>query len=158
MITFFVVGGIGLVLLLVSLVVGDLLDMIDIGDGLVSGVAFGAALAIFGLAGVVTSQAGLPTWATYVVAIGIALVALVLIQLFVRRVTRNESGGYYSPVGLVGTATEATTPTGGEVRLDDVRELERRLAFSSRRIERGARVRVVADAGTRVEVEPLDQA
>jgi membrane-bound ClpP family serine protease len=152
MVTFIVVGSVGLVVLLLSIVVGDLLDVFDIGDGLVSGVAVGAALAIFGLAGVVTLQNGLPSGWTYVIAAAMALVALVVIQMLVRRVTRRETGGHWSPVGFVGTATETITPTGGEVRLDDVRELERRLAVSSDRIERGSRVRVVAEAGPRVEV------
>lgn len=156
MITFIVVGAIGLLLLLVSIVVGDLLDVFDVGDGLVSGVALGAALAIFGLAGVVTSQTDLAAGWTYAVAVGMALVALVLIQLVVRRVTRRESGGHWSPVGFVGVTTEATGPAGGEVRLDDVRELERRLATSDARIERGVRIRVVAENGPRVQVEALD--
>lgn len=152
MVTFIVVGSVGLVVLLLSIVVGDLLDVFDIGDGLVSGVAVGAALAIFGLAGVVTLQSGLPAGWTYVIAVGMALVALVAIQLLVRRVTRRETGGHWSPVGFVGTATETTTATGGEVRLDDTRELERRLAFSVERIERGQRIRVVAETGPRVQV------
>lgn len=152
MVTFIVVGSVGLVVLLLSIVVGDLLDVFDIGDGLVSGVAVGAALAIFGLAGVVTLQSGLPSGWTYVIAVGMALVALVAIQLLVRRVTRRETGGHWSPVGFVGTATETTTATGGEVRLDDTRELERRLAFSVERIERGQRIRVVAETGPRVQV------
>ena len=38
----------------------------------------------------------------------------------------------------------------------DVRELERRLATSDARIERGVRVRVVAENGPRVQVEALD--
>lgn len=155
MITFIVVGAVGLVVLLASIVVGDLLDLFDVGDGLVSGVALGAALSIFGLAGLVTTQAGLDTVWTYVVAVLVAAAALVLVQVFVRRVTRRESGGHWSPVGFVGTTTEATTPGGGEVRLDDVRELERRLAFSDAPIARGVRVRVVAEAGPRVQVEPV---
>ncbi|WAC52128.1 NfeD family protein [Frigoribacterium sp. SL97] len=64
--------------------------------------------------------------------------------------------GHWSPVGFVGVTTEATGPAGGEVRLDDVRELERRLATSDARIERGVRVRVVAENGPRVQVEALD--
>ncbi|GAA0964274.1 hypothetical protein [Frigoribacterium faeni] len=152
MVTFIVVGSVGLVVLLLSIVVGDLLDVFDIGDGLVSGVAVGAALAIFGLAGVVTLQSGRPAGWTYAIAVGMALVALVAIQLLVRRVTRRETGGHWSPVGFVGTATETTTATGGEVRLDDTRELERRLAFSVERIERGQRIRVVAETGPRVQV------
>jgi len=156
MITFIVVGAVGLVLLLLSIVVGDLLDAVDVGDGLVSGVAVGSALSIFGLAGVVTQQAGLAPALTWVVAAVMAAVALVVVQAAVRHVTRRDSGGHWSPVGFVGTTTETTTPTGGEVRLDDARELERRLAVSPGRIERGVRVRVVAESGPRVEVVPLD--
>lgn len=150
---FLVVGCVGLLLLIASIVVGDLLDLVGLGDGLVSGVALGAALSVLGLAGIVTTQADLPPWATWLVAVLLAAVVLFLVQLLVRRLTRRESGGHWSPVGLVGVVTSDTTPTGGEVALEGERELERRLAVSSERLPRGTRVRVVAEREFRVEVE-----
>ena len=82
----------------------------------------------------------------------IALVALVAIQLFVSHIAKQESGGHYSPVGLVGFTTVNTGPAGGEVNLDDVRELERRPAISDATIAAQTRIRVVEEDGYRVKV------
>jgi membrane-bound ClpP family serine protease len=155
MLPFLIVGAIGLLLLLSSIIIGDLLDLIGGGDGLVSGVAVGAALSIFGVAGVITTSNDLPTYLTYVIAVALALISLVAIQLFVTHIAKQESGGHYSPVGLVGVTTVATGPTGGEVRLDDVRELERRLAVSESSLAAHTRIRVVEEDGYRVRVEPI---
>jgi membrane-bound ClpP family serine protease len=155
MLPFLIVGAIGLLLLLSSIVIGDLLDLVGIGDGLVSGVAVGAALSIFGVAGILTVSNDLPTVWTYVIAVALAIVALIAIQLFVRHIAQQESGGHYSPVGLVGITTVGTGPAGGEVRLDDVRELERRPAVSDATIAAQTRIRVVEEDGYRVRVEPI---
>jgi membrane-bound ClpP family serine protease len=152
MLPFLIVGAVGLLLLLSSIIVGDLLDLIGAGDGLVSGIATGAALSIFGVAGIITVSNDLPTWLTYVIAVALALVALVAIQLFVSHIAKQESGGHYSPVGLVGVTTVTTGPTGGEVNLDDVRELERRPAVSDATLAAQTRIRVVEEDGYRVRV------
>jgi membrane protein implicated in regulation of membrane protease activity len=144
---FVIVGAVGLLLLLSSILLGDLLDAIGGGDGLVSGVALGAALAIYGVGGVLADQVGIGS-------VALALVALVVVQLAVRFVAKQESGGSYSPVGMVGVVTSPTSPTGGEVRLEHVRELERRLAVSDAPLSIGTRIRVVSEDGFRVRVEP----
>lgn len=153
---FVIVGTVGLVLLIASIVIGDLLEFIGVGDGFVSGVAVGAALAIFGLAGVVTTVNSLPAVSTYLIAVAFALLALVVIQLFIRRIAHREVGGHYSPVGFLGVTTVSTSSVGGEVRLDDERELERRLAVSQVPLPAGARIRVVGEDGFRVRVVPAD--
>ena len=155
MLAFVIVGGVGVALLLVSIIIGDILDIFDIGEGLVSGVALGTALAIFGLAGFITDSNGLPAWSTWVIAAIGAALAAVLVQIFVRNVMKRESGGYYSPVGLIGTAMTPIEPTFGEVTLDDPRELARRQAYSEVPIARGARIRVITESGHRVLVEPV---
>lgn len=155
MLPFLIVGAIGLLLLLTSIIVGDLLDLIGGGDGLVSGVAVGAALSIFGVAGVITTSNDLPTYLTYVIAVALALISLVAIQVFVTHIAKQESGGHYSPVGLVGFTTVGTGPAGGEVRLDDVRELERRPAISDATLTAQTRIRVVEEDGYRVKVEAV---
>jgi membrane-bound ClpP family serine protease len=157
MLPFLIVGAIGLLLLLSSIIIGDLLDLIGAGDGLVSGIAIGAALSIFGVAGIITVSNDLPTALTYVIAVALALVALVAIQLFVSHIAKQESGGHYSPVGLVGFTTVNTGPAGGEVRLDDVRELERRPAISDSPLAAQTRIRVVEEDGYRVRVEQIDR-
>jgi membrane protein implicated in regulation of membrane protease activity len=78
----------------------------------------------------------------------------VVVQLAVRFVAKQESGGSYSPVGMVGVVTSPTSPTGGEVRLEHIRELERRLAMSDAPLAVGTRIRVVSEDGFRVRVEP----
>jgi membrane protein implicated in regulation of membrane protease activity len=54
---FLVIGGIGVVLLLVSLVGGDLLDGVDLGGDLFSGAALAGFLGAFGFAGALASGA-----------------------------------------------------------------------------------------------------
>ena len=154
MIVFVIVGAVGLLLLLSSILLGDLLDAIGGGDGLVSGVALGAALAIYGVGGVLADQAGIGSGGAIAIAVALALVALVVVQLAVRFVAKQESGGGYSPVGMVGVVTSPTSPTGGEVRLEHSRELERRLAQSDAPLAVGTRIRVVSEDGFRVRVEP----
>jgi membrane-bound ClpP family serine protease len=151
---FLIVGAVGLLLLLSSILLGDLLDAFGGGDGLVSGVALGAALAIYGVGGVLADQAGVGSGGAIAIAVALAIVALVVVQLAVRFVAKQESGGSYSPVGMVGVVTSPTSPTGGEVRLEHIRELERRLAMSEEPLVVGTRIRVVSEDGFRVRVEP----
>lgn len=52
--TFLIIGGIGILLLLISLVVGDFLDSFDFGGDLFSGAALAGFLGAFGFAGAIT--------------------------------------------------------------------------------------------------------
>lgn len=149
---FLIVGGVGLVLLVISLVLGDILDHLDVGDGAISGTALSVGLVVFGAAGALTAAAGLDLAWAYVLAIVLALVAYVLSVLAVRNLTRSSDGVPQSAVGLTGVATSDVSPAGGEVSLDGPGEIERRLAYSEAPIAEGARVRVVEHAGTRVKV------
>ena len=65
---FLVVGGVGLVLLLISLVLGDLLDHFEIGDGAISSTALAVGLVVFGAAGALTVSMGLDLVWAYVLA------------------------------------------------------------------------------------------
>lgn len=149
---FLIVGGVGLVLLLISLVLGDIFDHFDIGDGAISGTALSVGLVVFGAAGALTVSAGLDLVWAYVLAAVLAIVAYVLSALVVRNLTSSSDGVPLSAVGLTGVATSDVSPTGGEVSLDGPGEIERRLAYSEAPIAEGARVRVVEQAGTRVKV------
>lgn len=79
MVAFFVIGGLGLAVLLASLVLDDVFDSffeaLDVGDGLLSGPAAGAFLAAFGFAGALTVSAGGAVWLATLVglAAGLAL-------------------------------------------------------------------------------------
>ena len=65
---FLIVGGVGLVLLLISLVLGDLLDHFEIGDGAISSTALAVGLVVFGAAGALTVSMGLDLVWAYVLA------------------------------------------------------------------------------------------
>lgn len=149
---FLIVGGIGLAILLVSLILGDIFDHFDVGDGAISGTALGIAGVVFGASGVLVSTAGLDTVWAYVLAIALALVAYVIAVLFVRRLTKSSDGVPASAMGLSGVTRSTVSPAGGEVSLDGPNEVERRLAYADDTIPDGVRIRVVEHSGTRVKV------
>lgn len=149
---FIVLGAIGLGLLLVSLVFGDLLD---IDGGLISIPGIAVALVVFGASGALTSSFGLDQVWAYVVAIVIGLVAYIFAGRLIRSLARSSDGTPRDVAGDTGVATAPISAASGEVSLDGVGEIERRLAFSDTPIPAGARIRVVAMHGTRVKVEPL---
>ncbi|WP_448004505.1 NfeD family protein [Agromyces bauzanensis] len=149
---FLIVGGVGLVLLLISLILGDIFDHFEVGDGAISGTALSVGLVVFGASGALTASAGLDVVWAYVLAAVLAVVAYVLSALLVRNLSRSSDGVPQSAVGLTGTAKSDISPAGGEVSLDGPAEIERRLAYSDAPIAQGSRVRVVEHAGTRVKV------
>ena len=149
---FLIAGGVGLVLLLVSLVLGDLLDHFEVGDGAISSTALAVGLVVFGAAGALTISMGLDVVWGYVLATVLAIVAYVLSVLAVRSLTRSSDGTPPSAIGLTGVAKSDVSSAGGEVSLDGPGEIERRLAYSDAPIAEGARIRVVEHLGTRVKV------
>jgi membrane protein implicated in regulation of membrane protease activity len=151
MITFVVIGGIGLLVLLVSLVVDDLLDL---GDGAVSGTSLGSGAVAFGALGSIVTANGLPTVWAYVSAVVFGLATLLGVQVVVRRLKESEDGQPRVLTGVGGTVTSTVTAAGGEVSLDDPRELERRLAWADEEIAVGSRIVVLEQSGSRVKVAP----
>lgn len=152
---FIIIGAIGLGLLLISLLLGDVFDSLDVGDGLFSGTSLGVALVVFGASGVLVISAGLePIWA-YVLAVALAVGALVLTGLLIRKLHESSDGVAPDVVGQTGIARTDVSAHGGEVNLDGAHELESRLAFSDLPVPAGARIRVVSHVGTRVKVEQI---
>ncbi|GAA3015076.1 NfeD family protein [Microbacterium aurantiacum] len=151
---FLIVGGVGLAVLLISLIVGDIFDHFEIGEGAISGTALGIAAVVFGAAGVFTSQSGLDTIWAYVLAAVFAIAAYVLALVVVKRLTKTSDGAPLSAIGLTGVSTSPISASGGEVSLDGPGEIERRLAYSDEPIAEGLRIRVIAHSGTRVKVIP----
>jgi len=149
---FLIVGGLGLVLLVISLVLGDILDHFDIGDGAISGTAIAVGLVVFGAAGALTVTWGIDVVWAYVLAAVLAVVAYLLSAMAVRSLTRSSDGVPASALGLTGVAKSDVSSSGGEVSLDGPGEIERRLAWSDAPIAEGARIRVIEHAGTRVKV------
>ena len=152
MLPFLIVGGVGLAVLLISLIVGDIFDHFEIGDGAISGTALGIAAVVFGASGALTTTSGLDTVWAYVLAAVLAVLAYVIAVVFVKRLTKSSDGVPASALGLSGVTRSTVSPAGGEVSLDGPHEVERRLAYADETIAEGVRVRVVEHSGTRVKV------
>ena len=153
MLTFIVIGGVGLLMLLVSLVLDDLLD---VGDGLISGTSLGAGLVAFGALGSIVKANGLATGWAYAAAVVFGVLVLFGVQAVVTRLKESEDGGPVVLTGVQGVVTATVTATGaGEVSLDDPRELERRLAWADTTIDAGTRIVVLEQSGSRVKVAPV---
>lgn len=151
---FLVIGGIGLVVLLASLVFGDIFESLGVGEGGFSGIAAGVGAVVFGASGVIALSQDLSTLWAYVIGVGFAVVAAVASQRLVTHLSATEDAPPPPLEGAFGTTTATTGPTGGEVRLDGVRDLEARLAWSDDEIAAGTRVVVVGVSGSRVQVRP----
>ncbi|MFE4470043.1 NfeD family protein [Leifsonia sp. NPDC056824] len=153
MLVFIAIGIAGLVVLLVSMLFGEFLDLLD---GALSGTGLGAGLTLFGASGVLALANGWPAGVAYLIAAVAGVVTLTGVQLLVRRFVRSEDGVPSDPAGMTGVARTTITRAGGEVSLDGPYEVEARLATSDVDIPSGAPIRVVAASGPRVRVEPLD--
>ena len=151
MVTFLIVGAVGLVMLLGSIVVDDLFDF---ADGLLSATSLGAGCVAFGALGAIVTANGLPTGWAYVAAAVFGILTWLGVQAVVRRLKATEDGGPVVLVGAPGVVTATVTTSGGEVSLDDPRELERRLAWADVEIAVGTRVVVLEQSGSRVKVAP----
>jgi membrane protein implicated in regulation of membrane protease activity len=150
MLPFLIVGGIGLVLVIFSLMFDEILDFLD---GALSGTAVGSALVVFGASGAIAVANGLPDWSAYLISAVIAIVVFVGVQLLIRSLRRSEDGTPSSPVGLYGVTRSNVSTTSGEVSLDGPHEIETRLAFADEPIPRDTRIRVIELQGSRVRVE-----
>jgi membrane protein implicated in regulation of membrane protease activity len=150
MLPFLIVGGIGLVLVIFSLMFDEILDFLD---GALSGTAVGSALVVFGASGAIAVANGLPDWSAYLISALIAIVVFVGVQLLIRSLRRSEDGTPSSPVGLYGVTRSNVSTTSGEVSLDGPHEIETRLAFADEPIPRDTRIRVIELQGSRVRVE-----
>ncbi len=152
MTVFLVIGGLGLVVLLASLVFGDIFESFDIGEGGLSGIATGVGAVVFGASGVIALSSGLATVWAYVIGIGFAALAGAVSQLMIKRLSDTEDAPPPPLDGAFGMTTATTGPSGGEVRLEGVRDLEARLAWADEELPAGTRVVVVGVSGSRVHV------
>lgn len=152
MLTFLIVGAVGLLALLVSLVLDDLLDL---GDGAISGTSLGAGALVFGAIGSIVTANDAPVVWAYVASAVFGVLTLIGVQFLIKRLRASEDGKPRVIVGLQGSVTATVTTGGGEVSLDDPQELERRLAWGDDTIPVGTRIVVVEHSGSRVKVEPL---
>src|SRR5665647_2551121 len=87
---FMILGGLGLVLLLLSLVVGEVFEEIGFGDGGLSGSSLGIGAVVFGASGVIALSNGLGSGWAYGIAIAFAVVAAGVAQLVITRLASSE--------------------------------------------------------------------
>ncbi|MGO2111874.1 MAG: NfeD family protein [Pseudoclavibacter sp.] len=148
---FIILGGVGLLLLLVTLIFGDFLDF-D-GGGLISVPGIAVGLVLFGGSGAITESAGLDTIWVYVIAIAMGLIAYALSAMVVRSLQRSSDGEARDVTGDTGVTMSRITVSTGEVYLDAPGEIERRQAFADEEIPQGVRIRVVRAYGPRLKIE-----
>jgi len=154
MLTFVIIGVVGLAVLAGSLVLGDALE---VGDGAVSGTSLGAGAVAFGAIGAITTALDLPVAWAYVASAVFAVLVVLGVGRVIRTLKASEDGQPRELTGVHGIVTSTIAPGGqGEVSLDDPRELERRLAWADTEIPHGTRVVVVQQSGSRVKVTPAD--
>lgn len=152
MLIFLALGAFGLVLLLTSLLIGNVFDLLD---GSLSGTTLGAGLTMFAASGALAWSYGLSVAFTYPIAIAVGVSTVLCVGGFIRRLRRTEDTTAPGPHGMLGTARTRIAPSGGEVSLDGPYELETRLAISASEIPAGTRIRVIGTAGASVTVKPL---
>lgn len=160
MIAFLVIGGIGVLLLLVSLVAGDVLDgAFDFGGDLVSGSALAGFLGAFGFGGALAFDAS----GSGGVGIGVGLVAGLLVGALVGWASsRLRRGGDEANVrsadlpGRAGTVISAIPEGGlGEVSIVVAGHITKLNARSATALPAGTPVTVQAVlSATSVMVEP----
>ncbi len=155
MIAYLIVSGVGLALLLGSLVLGVLVDEIRIGDRGLSGTAIGDAAVVFGLVGALAVANDLSTVQAAGSATVGALIAAGLTQRAVNRLADRVDPPPLPLAGAVGVLTAATGPDGGEIALDGASEHRVRLAWSDEALPSGTRVVVVSVSATRLYVARL---
>lgn len=149
MTVFIIIGAVGLLLTLASMLLGE---FIELGDGMLSGTGLGVGATVFGAIGVITTANDLSQGVVYLGSSAAGVVAIIGVQALVRRLQATEDGQPVSLVGTTGVAKTDITAERGEVFLDAAQEIERRMAWSRTPIAEGSRIVVVQQSGSRVEV------
>lgn len=162
MTVFFVIGAIGLVLLLVSLVAGELVEgLVDsIGGEWVSGAGLAGFVGSFGFAGALGYS--LSSSVVLAVAVGLlaGLVIAFLVALATRYLQRDDDHSTVRTASLVGRAATVGTPVPaegyGEITLVAAGHRTRLNARAAAPIAQGTRVTITEVlSATAVRVEPV---
>lgn len=168
MILFFLIAIAGLMLLAVSVIVGEIFDFLnfDFGDidvggdggGPITTPAISLGLTAFGATGMITQWAGwgvVPSVITsFVSAVAFAALGAWLAILFYRQTAGTEDA-FVSVIGSLGEVVTSITTTPGEVQISSYGSTHTRLARSAsgERIPTGTVVRVVDVMGNTLVVE-----
>jgi membrane protein implicated in regulation of membrane protease activity len=114
-VVFFLIGGVGVAVLLLSLVAGDvlpghLLDGIEAADGFLSTAALGGFAGALGLGGATTLAAGGPTWLAVVIGVAIGLAVGAGAGALVRSLRGEPEERAGSTADLVGAPGTVVSP------------------------------------------------
>ncbi len=149
--TFFVIGVVGLVLLAVSLLIGDVLDgALDLLDGFLGGIfstaVIGGFTAAFGFGGAGALGAGLPMIAAIPVGLGVGVIFGWFAAWLTRLIRDGGSDATIESGDLLGHSGRVVTaiPADG---LGTVR-----VVIGGHSVRRNARAEVPLEAGTEVHV------
>lgn len=154
MLTFAVIGGAGLLLLVISMVVGEFLDLFD---GVLSGTAIGAGATLFGAGGFLVLINGGPVWLAYTLGAVLGLLGVFALWLLTRKMAAITDEQPHEVLGLHGIATTPITRIIGKVQLNHPGEINQRLAVAENTIDQGTPVTVVAIMGDRIQVAPTSE-
>lgn len=160
MIAFLVIGGVGILLLLVSLVAGDVLDgALDFGGDLVSGTALAGFLGAFGFAGALAFDASRSVTVGIVVGLLVGVVAGLVVGWASSRLRRGGDEGTVRTADLPGRegAVVSAIPEGGlgEVSIVVAGHITKLNARAATALSPGTPIRVTAVlSATSVMVEP----
>lgn len=149
MLAFAVIGGIGLLLLILSMVVGELVDFFD---GIISTTAVGVAATLFGAAGAIVLLNNGSLTLAYLIASMLGILGIAGATLLARKMAKITDAQPHEIIGLLGVATTDINNTVGKVQLNHPDEINQRLVFSNSPIKQGTPVAVVAVEGERVRV------
>lgn len=166
MLLYFVIMALGIILLLTTLVLGEIMDVfdfgIDIGDGTspLSGPVLGIGLTAFGATGMLTRVYDWPTFLGAVTS-GVSALAFGALGWWMLAIIHRQTGSTEQTIssmrGRLGEVTTRISPDGiGEVLLTSSDSTRHMLARSrgGQEIAPGTVVRVVETYGGSVIVEP----
>lgn len=149
MLAFAVIGGIGLLLLILSMVLGELLDFFD---GIISTTAVGVAATLFGAAGAIVLLNNGSLTLAYLFASLLGILGIAGATVLARKMAKITDAQPHEIIGLLGVATTDINSTIGKVQLNHPDEINQRLVFSNNPIAAGTPVAVVAVEGERIRV------
>jgi len=158
---FLIIGIVGALLLLVSVLLDGIFEFFDFGDGPLSLTTIAAFTSIFGFAAFAATGAGLSTGASATIGAVAGLIGGLAAWWLSRLIRGAESNAAVSEGDLVGSEASVVLaiPAGGLGEVALVRHGERVSLSASAdiAIARGARVRIAQTlTSTSVRVEPLD--
>ena len=154
MLAFAAIGGLGLLLLVISMTLGEIFDLLD---GLLSGTALGAGATLFGAGGVIVLLSDGPLWLAYTLGVVFGLLGILAMWLLTRKMASISDEQPHEVLGLQGIATTDINNIIGKVQLSHPYEINQRLAVTEKTIDQGTPVTVVAVIGERVKVAPTSE-